>query len=208
MDWCFPELNSHSELLSFPFLPEPQEAEFPCLRSFRLAPSSLMTRLLLLNYTNHSKGIISWDSSKGRLFSFIPNWVRKIYSFTSQKINLMHVPQEIHARYLFMANATCTLEGICCHMATVTAVWATIHSELVRKARQRPETIAASRPEENCPAPPAFWLLWHHWVNKAAVTELSTIEKKSGRTDIVVTFTLRLRSPLHTSCTLNLSWRN
>lgn len=59
----------------------------------------------------------------------------------------MHVPQEIHGLYLFMAK---------CHMyirkeyfvmwPMATAAWATIHSELVRQARLSPETTVENRP--------------------------------------------------------------
>lgn len=61
----------------------------------------------------------------------------------------MHVPQEIHVLYLFMAK---------CHVyirkeyfvtwPTATAAWATIHSELVREAMLRPETTVENRPRE------------------------------------------------------------
>lgn len=75
-NWHFPELKflpQHCSKVPISLL-APVDPVLPHLRGLQLAiyllQSSLMPRLLLLNYMNRSKGIRSWDSSKGRLFSF------------------------------------------------------------------------------------------------------------------------------------------
>lgn len=136
--WHFPELNFllHPCSKVPTFLLSPVDPEFPPLRGLWWAvclPQNSPKTGLLLNYMNTPKESDLGIAPKAGYFPFIPHWVRKMYSFTSQKINLMHVPQEIHVLYLFMAKChMCIRKEYLVMWPTATSAWATIHSELVR----------------------------------------------------------------------------